>query len=258
MLAVVIGTVVSPAVAPAGASAEAFCGELGADFDGSRCSTVVTSQRNATRLIWLDLPGAQLDDPTAGPPLRNYYHRLMNGWRDSAASTPRESSAFATYRLYSGPGAVQSVIVHETIEPFGLQANNAFRSFVFDMAQGRRLLLADLFRPGVDPMTVIPPATVATLPAALDAAAPPHAPGTYPFTVEEFTPGPNGPGYTGEYRSFAMTGEDLIFFLPDAPMLREDPSPHDRLVWSMDGGTVELHVPLAALADSLRPEYGGR
>lgn len=241
----------------ASASAEQLCGDLGAAWDGARCSTVVTSQRNATRLIWFDLPAAQLDDPTAGPPLSNYYHRLMDGWRQSAADSPRESSAFATYRVYHGPGGVQSVIVHETFEPFGMQANNAFRSFVFDMGQGRRLMLADLFKPGVDPMVALPPATVPFLPAALDAAAPPHAPGTYPFTVEEFTPSPRGPGYTGEYRSFALDGDQLLLFLPDAPMLREDPSPQDRLVWSMDGGTVQVRVPLAALADSLRPEYGG-
>ncbi|PRC52474.1 mannan-binding protein, partial [Mycobacterium sp. ITM-2017-0098] len=27
--------------------------------------------------------------------------------------------------------------------------------------------------------------------------------------------------------------------------------------WSMDGGTVEAHIPLSALAPVLRPEFGG-
>lgn len=242
---------------PAAASAEQLCAELDARWDGARCTTVVTSPREAERLISLGLPGPQLDNPTSGPALRNYYHRLMGGWRKSGSDTPRDSSASADYQIYTGPSATQSVIVHETFEPFGMQTNNAYRSFVFDMAAGRRLLIADLFKPGVDPMAAISSAIEPLLPAALDTAAPPHAPGTYPFTVEEFTVGAGGPGYTGEYRSFALSGDELILFMPDAPMLREDPTPPDRYVWSMDGGTVTLHVPLSALAGSLLPAYGG-
>lgn len=239
------------------ASGEQWCAELGATWDGTRCSTVVTSPRAAERLISLDLPVPMLDNPISGPALRNYYHRLMDGWRSSGSDTPRDSSATADYQIYTGPGSVQSVIVHENFEPFGMQANNAYRSFVFDMAGGRRLLIADLFKPGVDPMATLSTAVQPFLPAALDAAAPPHAPNTYPFTVEEFTVGAGGPGYTGEYRSFALSGDELILFMPDAPMLRESPTPRDRYVWSMDGGVVTAHIPLSALAGSLRPEYGG-
>ncbi|WP_431306147.1 mannan-binding protein [Mycobacterium hubeiense] len=246
------------ATAPAAnASAAEFCSELGATWDGTNCTTLVTSTRNADRFISLGLPVPLLDDPTAGPVLRDYYRRLMDGWRKSAADTPRESSASSYYEILSGPGAVQSVVVHENFEPFGIQANNAYRTFVFDMAQGRRLSLADLFKPGVDPMTAIPPAAAPVLPAALDAAAPPHAPNTYPFTVQEWQPGPDGPNYTGEYRAFALSADHLMLYMPDEPMQREDPFPRDRLVWSMDGGTVRIRVPLSVLAGSLRPEYGG-
>ncbi|HEX7322516.1 MAG TPA: hypothetical protein VF299_06205 [Mycobacterium sp.] len=252
-----VGTAAVATAPVAAASAEQFCTELDASWDGSHCTTVVASQRAAQRSISFELPGPLLDDATAGPALRNYYHRLMDGWRQSGSETPRDSTAYAGYRIFPGPGAVQSVIVHETFEPHGIQANNAYRSFVFDMAQRRRLMLADLFKPGVDPMAVLPPATEPVLPAALDTAAPPHRPGSYPFTVAEFTPGPDGPGYTGSYRAFALAADRLILYLPDAPMLRENPSPRDRLAWSMDGGTVTIEVPLSALAGPLRPEYGG-
>nr|WP_318276393.1 mannan-binding protein [Mycobacterium eburneum] len=240
----------------AAASAEQFCGELGAAWDGGHCTTVVVSPRKAERLISFDLPPL-LDDPTAGPVVRDFYHRLMNGWRKSGSEAIRDSSASAYYDAYPGPGAVQTLVVHEDLEPFGMQPNNAYRTFVFDGAKGQRLMLADLFKPGVDPKAVIPAAAAPVLPAALDAAAPPHAPGTYPFTVEEFSPGPNGPGYTGDYRAFGLTPDQLVLYMPDAPILRENPSPPDRLAWSMDGGTVTARVPLAALAGSLRPEYGG-
>lgn len=246
------------AAAPAAtASPEQFCAELSATWDGARCTTLVTSQRKAEMFISLGLPGAMLDNSTSGPVVRNYYHRLIDGWRKTGSETPRDSSASADYQLYSGPGAVQSLIVHENFEPFGIQANNAYRSFVFDMAQGRRLSLADLFKPGVDPATAISTAAEPVLPPALDAAAPPHTTNTYPFTVQEWESGPAGSGYSGDYRAFGLTSDHLILYMPDAPMMRENPSPPDRYVWSMDGGTVSIQVPLSALAASLRPEYGG-
>lgn len=169
----------------------------------------------------------------------------------------RDSSASASYESIPGPAGVQSLIVHENLEPFGMQPNNAYRTFVFDMNRGRRLALADLFKPGIDPLTAIPPVAEEFLTPALDAAAPVHAPGSYPFTVQEFQPGPTGVGYSSGYRAFALSVDALILYLPDAPVLRENPSPPDRLVWSMDGGTVTARVPLSSLAQTLRPEYGG-
>ncbi len=126
-----------------------------------------------------------------------------------------------------------------------------------DLSDFNSVGLGDLFKPGIDPMTVIAGAAAPVLPAALDAAAPPHAPNTYPFTVEEFQPNPQGSGYTGDYRAFALTPDQLVLYLPDAPILRENPQPADRFVWSMDGGAVVARVPLASLSPTLRPEYGG-
>lgn len=256
-LAAVVATSGIVLAGPASASAQSFCDELRATWDGQRCTTVVVSARKAERYIAFDLPEPLLDHPATGRVVRDFYHRLMAGWAASGSEAVRDSSAIAYFDSFTGPGAVQSLVIHECLEPFGMQANNAYRTFVFDMGTGRRLALGDLFKPGVDPLRVIPPAAAPVLPAALDAAAPPHAPNTYPFTVEEFQPGPNGPGYSGGYRAFALSAQELILYLPDAPMLREDPQPRDRLVWSMDGGAVVVRIPLASLSASLRPEYGG-
>lgn len=251
---VTANTVLAPAAV---ASAPGFCDELQAKWDGQRCTTLVFSPRKAERYIAFDLPEAMLDNVTAGPAVRDFYRRLMSGWRSSGAEALRDSSAIAYYEAFPGPGSVQSLVVHECLEPFGMQANNAYRTFVFDMATGRRLALGDLFKPGVDPITVIAGAAAPVLPAALDAAAPPHAPNTYPFTVEEFAPSARGSGYTGDYRAFALTPDQLVLYLPDAPLLRENPQPADRFVWSMDGGAVVARVPLTSLSPALRPEYGG-
>ncbi|QLL10428.1 mannan-binding lectin [Mycobacterium vicinigordonae] len=241
----------------ASASAEQFCAQLGATWDGTSCTTSVTSLRKAEMFISLGLPQPLLDNPTSGPVLRDYYQRLLDGWRKTGSETPRDSSASTDYQLYPGPGAVQSLIIHENFEPFGIQANNAYRSFVFDMAKGRRLTLADLFKPGVDPQKAIASATAASLPEVLDAAPPPHEPNTYPFTIREWVPGPDGPGYTGSYRAFALCSDHLMLYMPDQPLAREAPSPPERFVWSMDGGTITINVPLSSLASSLRTEYAG-
>ncbi|WP_234783282.1 mannan-binding protein [Mycolicibacter heraklionensis] len=256
-LAALLATTSTVLAPKAVASAPAFCDELQANWEGQRCTTLVVSPRKAERYIAFDLPEAMLDDAATGPVLRDFYRRLMSGWRSSGAEAMRDSSAVAYYESLPGPGAVQSLVVHECLEPFGMQANNAYRTFVFDMATGRRLALGDLFKPDVDPMTVIAAAADPVLPAALDAAAPPHAPNTYPFTVEEFAPSSRGSGYTSDYRAFALTPDQLVLYLPDAPLLRENPQPADRFVWSMDGGAVVARVPLASLSPALRPEYGG-
>ena len=243
-------------VPSAAASVDAFCAQLGGAWDGGSCTAVVKSQREAEMLLSLRLPAQLIDNPGTGPVLRDYYTRLFNGWRNTGNTTPRDSSAKADYEIIGGPGGLQTVVVHENFEPFGIQANNAFRSFAFD-GGGHRVYLPDLFRPGVDVNQAVSAAAAPVLPPVLDAAAPPHAPGTYPFTLEEFRPDADGPGYTGNYRAFALTGDSLRLYMPDQPMVREDPSPRDRLKWSMDGGTVVVDVPLAALAGQLKPAYGG-
>jgi hypothetical protein len=78
---------------------------------------------------------------------------------------------------------------------------------------------------------------------------------TYPFTIDKFEPQRDGPGYTENYRAFALTADELVLYLPGAPMAHENPWPQDRLVWSMDGGAVEVRIPLSALSAILRPQY---
>lgn len=257
LAAIVVGAAVVTTAPTAAASAAQFCDELAAVWDGTNCVTTVESNCNALMTLSLGMPDAMLDNPTTGPVLRAYYDKLINAWRRTGETMVRDSKGLAYVESNPGPGAVQSLVVHEVWLPDGAQAANAYRSFIFDMAQGRRLALADIFKAGVDPLQVIPPAARPLLPAALDAAPPPHQPGTYPFTVQEWEPTPSGSGFSGDYRGWALSPTELILRLPDAPMAHEYPIPRDRFVWSMDGGTVTIRVPLAALAASLRPEYGG-
>ena len=205
--------------------------------------------------ISLALPDGLLDNPTAGPVLREYYGKLISAWRHTGATMVRDSKGSAYVESYPGPGSVQSLVVHEVWLPDGVQANNAYRSFIFDMAQGRRLALADIFKSGVDPLQVISPAARPLLPAALDALRRRTSRAPIRSRFKSGSPA-SGTGFSGE-PAVGLVDRRADPALPDAPMAHEYPIPRDRFVWSMDGGVVTIRVPLAALAASLRPEYGG-
>ena len=86
---------------------------------------------------------------------------------------------------------------------------------------------------------------------ALDQAAPPHQPNTYPFIPERWTP---DRVYSGGYKAWALTPDELILYLPDYPVARDTPTDFTPTTfqWSMSGGTVQPHIPLSALAPALR------
>ncbi|BAX96193.1 hypothetical protein MSTE_00858 [Mycobacteroides stephanolepidis] len=240
-------------VPTAAAAPDNWCvSSLRGTWDGGACLVTVTSNSKATMDISVQLPDEVIDDSTVGPVLRAYAERRVSEWRKAGDTNVRDSSSAIDSRVYVHSNSVKSVVLHEVWRTEGTNANNAYRTFTFDLAQGRRLVLADLFRPGVDPRTALPPLARPFLLDALDAAAPPHDPGSYPFATQEWEPQPDGSGYSGEYRAFALTGDELILYMPDVPMAHENPTPRDRLVWSMDGGAVTVRIPLPSLRPILR------
>jgi hypothetical protein len=238
----------------AAASAVSLCGDAGGQWDGQYCHATVTSERQAVRDIKLAIPEL-VDHPAAGPVLRDYLRTLMDNWRSVAVKMVADSYAEENFQTFQH-GSLLSVVFHETYHADGPDFNNAYRTFTFDMAGGRQVRLADLMRPGVDPLTAIPPLAQPFLITALDTAAPPHSPGTYPFVPDRWTP---DKVYSGAYRAWALTPDELILYLPDYPVGHDVPLDYTPglMQWSMDGGTVTVHVPLAALAPVLRPGLGG-
>ncbi|WP_145977906.1 RsiV family protein [Mycolicibacterium austroafricanum] len=214
------------------------------------CRGALTSERAATMDLSVRLPDDLLESPMAGAVITPYLSELVGGWRQIGKSMPRDSDYSADYQRFSR-GPLTSVVFEERWQTVGAPPNRAYRTFTFDMVNGRQLQLADLFRPEVDPLTALPPLVRPFLIPALDQAAPPHDPGTYPFAAQEWEPQPDRSGYSGDYRAFAVTEDALVLYLPDAPMAHENPWPRDRFVWSMDGGTVTVRVPLTALASIL-------
>jgi hypothetical protein len=237
------------------ASAPSFCDELGGQWDGQYCRTAVPSERKAVRDIKIAIPGDLVDNPVTGPVIRDYLGTLMNNWKTAATKMVADSFGEGNYQIFRR-GDVLSVVFRETYHADGPDFNNAYRTFTFDMADGRRLQLADLVKPGLDPLTAIAPLAQPFVEQALDAAPPPHQPGTYPFAIDRWSP---DKVYSGAYKAWALTPDELVIYMPDYPVAHDRPIDFTPgiMQWSMDGGTVQAHIPLTALAPILRPEFGG-
>ena len=232
----------------AGASVVSFCNDIGGQWDGQYCHTTVPSPRKAVRDIKLAIPGDLVDHPATGPVLRPYLTTLMNNWRTAAVNMAADSFGEENFEIFRH-GNLLSVVFRETYHADGPRFSNAYRTFTFDMASGRQLQLTDLLKPGVG-LDAIPPLAGPFILTALDQAAPPHDPGTYPFVPERWTP---DTVYSGGYKAWALTPDELILYLPDYPVARDTPVDYTpgHMQWSMDGGTVEPHIPLSALSPIL-------
>ncbi|KLO39310.1 mannan-binding protein [Mycobacterium nebraskense] len=238
----------------ASASAQSFCGELGGEWDGQYCHTSVLSERKANRDIKVAVPGDLVDNPGTGPAVRDYLRNLVNNWRTKGASMVQDSWGEENYQVFTHARAL-SVAFHEDYHADGPSFSNAYRTFTFDMSSGKRIQLADITKPGVDPLATIPPLAGPFIQEALDHAAWQHSPGTYPFTVDRWTP---DRVFSGAYKAWVLTPDELILYMPDYPVGHDSPIQYGQLEqWSMDGGAVEPHIPLSALSSALRPEFGG-
>ncbi len=234
--------------ATARASAPSFCGELGGDWDGQYCHATVTSERNAVRDIKVAVPGELIDNPTAGTVIRDYLRTLVSNWRNANTHMAADSYGEENYEIFQH-GNLLSAVFHEDYHADGPKPNNAYRTFTFDMAGGRRLQLSDVTTS--DPLTAIPPLAQPFIETALNQAPPPHDPGTYPFTIDRWTP---DKVYSGAYKAWALTPDELIIYMPDYPVGHDEPINFTTgtMQWFMDGGTVQTHIPLSALGPVLR------
>jgi hypothetical protein len=238
---------------PTVASPATFCGEVAGSWNGQYCQITVTSERKAVRDIKIAVPGELINDPVAGPVLRNYLSTLVDNWTRVGRSMAANSFGEANYQVFRH-GGTTSVVFRETYHADGPDFNNAYRTFTF--GGGRQLQLGDLTRHGVDPLAAIPPLAHPFIEQALNQAPPQHQPGSYPFQPERWTP---DKVYSGGYKAWALTADELIVYMPDYPVARDTPTDFTpgMMQWSMDGGTVQARIPLSVLSPILRPEYGG-
>jgi len=237
---------------PASASVASFCDGIGGTWNGQYCHTSVASERNAVRDIKVAIPAELIDDSVAGPVVRDYLGTLMKNWKTAGVKMVADSFGEGNYQIFRRAD-VLSVVFRETYHADGPDFNNAYRTFTF--GNGRQLRLSDLLKPGTN-LTAIPPLAHPFIVRALDAAPPAHQSGSYPFVADRWTP---DKVYSGGYKAWALTSDELVLYMPDYPVARDSPTDFTPGVmqWSMDGGTVQAHIPLGVLAPILRPEFGG-
>lgn len=245
-----IATAASLLSAPgAGASAVSLCDQMGGQWNGQYCHATVVSQRGAVREINIAIP-AEADNPAIGGAISNYLTTLMNNWRTAAAQMYQNSRGDANFEVFHH-GNIHTVVFHETYDSEstgrleGPAIQSAYRTFAFDSASGRQVQLADV----VD-VSAIPTLGAPYIQAALDQAVPPHEPNTYPFTPDRWTP---DKVYSGGYKAWALTPNELILYMPDYPVARDSPIDFtpSNFIWSMTGGVVQPHIPLSALGPAL-------
>lgn len=233
----------------ASASAVPFCDQLGGQWNGNYCQASVPSDRNAVRQINIAIP-AEIDNPVIGGAIAGYLTDLMNNWRTAAKGMAQNSRGDANFEVFHH-GNIHTVLFHETYDSEstgrfeGAAIQSAYRTFAFDSASGRQVQLSDVVDVGAIPTLGAP-----FIQAALDAAPPPHEPNTYPFTPDRWTP---DKVYSGGYKAWALTPDELILYMPDYPVARDTPidfTPY-KYIWSMTGGVVQPHIPLSALGPAL-------
>ncbi|WP_235678006.1 mannan-binding lectin [Mycolicibacterium sarraceniae] len=248
-------TAASLAVAPvAGASAPDFCSSVGTQWDGKYCHTLVPSERKAVRDIKVAVPVDLIDNPVTGPTIRDYLTQLVTNWRNVGVHMAADSFGEENFQVLQR-GDVLTVVFHEDYHADGPQFNNAYRTFTWDMGRGVRLGLADVLKPGTD-FGAVAALGEPFISDALDQAPPPHQAGSYPFIADRWGP---DKVYSGGYKAWALSGDELILYLPDYPVGRDTPLDYTPgiMQWYLDGGTVQAHIPLAALSSVLRPQFGG-
>jgi hypothetical protein len=248
------GTVIMAAAvlsAPAAAaSAQSVCDRMGGQWNGQYCHATVVSARKAVREIDIAIP-AEADDPIIGGAITDYLVSLMNNWRSVAQSMVQDSRGAADFEVFQH-GPIHTVVFRETYDSQstgrleGPAIQNAYRTFAFDSARGRQIQLADIVDPGAIPALGAP-----YIQAALDQALPPHEPNTYTFVADRWTP---DKVYSGGYKAWALTPDELILYMPDYPVARDTPIDFTpgHWIWSITGGIVQPRIPLSALAPALR------
>ena len=234
----------------ASASAVSLCDQMGGQWNGQYCHATIPSERGALREVNIAIP-AEVDNPIIGGTIAGYLTTLMNNWRSVGKDMFQNSRGDAYFEVFHH-GNIHTVVFHETYDSEstgrfeGAAIQSAYRTFAFDSASGRQVQLADIVDPGAIPSLGAP-----YIQAALDQAPPQHDPDTYPFVPDRWTP---DKVYSGGYKAWALTPDELILYMPDYPVARDSPIDFTpgNYIWSMTGGVVQPHIPLSALAPALR------
>lgn len=232
LLALAACSTASPVQSPATAAPPTdLCTDVGGTWDGSKesCALTGTNAKNTTAKVQATYPINLLEDPVAGPVLRQFLTGFFNKFGHPNDNLTQNSEASLGYKTYKSPHTVSVVFTEDWFVTGTPHPNDAVVTFTFDQTNKRQLELADLFCPGVDPLTALPPLVrpYVERAAALDK--------TPQFSIGEFEPRPDHGGYSGDYKAWYLDGDDLVLVMPAERM-----GPVHSAAW-------QPRIPLSAL-----------
>ena len=229
----------SPVQSPASAAPPTdFCTNVGGTWEGSKesCSLTGTNSKNITAKVQATYPVNLLDDPTTGAALQQFLSEFFKKFGQPNENLTQNSEASLAYKTYKhAPNTLSVVFTEEWFVTGTPHPNDAVATFTFDQANKKQLTLADLFCPGVDPLVALPPLV---RPYVKQAVALDKNPS---FTISQFEPQPGHGGYSDDYKTWYLDGDDLVLVMPAE---RSGP---------VHAGAWQPRIPLSALT-SIRHE----
>jgi hypothetical protein len=206
-------------------SPAAFCAELGGTWANEACGLTATNAKNITVEVSAKYPVDLVDDPTAGPPLRDFLRDFFTTYGHPDDQVAQDGQASLTYKTYTHGDDVKSVVFTNDWYLGGAHPNDEIATFTFD--DKKPITLTDLLCPGNDAITALPPVARPFIRQAIGDDG----------DISRYEPGGD---YAENYKAWFLDGDDLVLVMPASRF-----GPAHSGMW-------QPRIPLSALRPILR------
>ncbi len=193
------------------------------------CTSTGTNAHHIDVKLSAKYPGDLLDNPTAGPPLKDFLQDFFTKFRHPDDGLIRNGRADLTYQTFEHAPGMRSVVFTNVWDLGGAHPNDEITTFTFDLQRNKPVALADLFCDGVDPLTALPQLARPYVERIVG----------QDIDITQFDPGEKY-SYADDYRAWYLDGPDLVLVMPAA---RSGPA---------HAGQWQPHIPLSQLHSILR------
>ncbi|OBC01980.1 hypothetical protein A5784_16360 [Mycobacterium sp. 852013-50091_SCH5140682] len=214
-----------------GSASLTVCEDNAGSWDQTRdvCTRTATNAKHVDITLSAKYPDDLLDNPTAGPPLKDFLREFFTRFGHPDDDLIRNGRAELTYRSFEHTPDARSIVFTNVWDLGGAHPNDEITTFTFDLQNNKLLTLTDLFCDGIDPLAALPPL------------ARPYVEATVgqDINITQDEPGQKY-NYADDYRAWYLDGPDLVLVMPAA---RSGPA---------HAGQWQPHIPLTQLHSILR------
>lgn len=201
------------------------------DSGTGQCKLVMADPSGAHVEVDATYPADLVDNPTAGPILREFVRKFFTDYGSSASFGA--GNAKLTSKVFTHPPATKSVVFQSDWSFTSMpHPSGQITTFTFDLDQHKQVRLTDLVCPSLDPLKAIPPIARPYVQQTLSGS---------PFTVEQFEPDRSEGQFADSYQAWALDGGDLVLYMPA-----------ERGPGGIPPGYIAPRIPLATLSPILR------